>query len=127
MTAQGEEKTIVALPVADGKLCAHFGHCQQFAFYEVDMQSRKILGSRQVEPPPHQPGLLPRWLHGGNAQVVIAGGMGFPIQQHAEEAGLDVVLTGTRPIDDAVAAYIAGTLDHDPGRAHAHGGDHHHH
>jgi len=54
-------------------------------------------------------------------------GMGFPIQQHAEEAGLDVVLTGTRPIDDAVAAYIAGTLDHDPGRAHAHGGDHHHH
>ena len=29
--------------------------------------------------------------------------------------------------DDAVAAFAAGTLDHDPDRAHAHGGDHHHH
>lgn len=57
---------------------------------------------------------------------MIAGGMGFPIQEHAEAAGLEVVLTGTQSIDDAVTRYVTGTLDHESDRAHAHGGDHHH-
>ncbi len=61
-----------------------------------------------------------------DCDAVIAGGMGFPVQAHAEAAGLEVVLTGTQSIDDAVTRYVTGTLDHEPDRAHAHGGGHHH-
>ena len=111
MTTQGEDRTIVAVPVADGKLCSHFGHCQQFAFYEVELPSRQIHGSRYVDPPPHEPGLLPRWLHGENARVVIAGGMGKRAQDIFSDQGIQVIVGA--PADDpeqVVQAFLDGKL-----------------
>ena len=29
-------KTKIAIPLAEGKLCMHFGHCEKFAIIEVD-------------------------------------------------------------------------------------------
>jgi predicted Fe-Mo cluster-binding NifX family protein len=60
-----------------------------------------------------------------DCDAVIAGGMGLPVQERLQEAGLEVVLTDTRVIDEAVQQYGAGTLVHDASRAHAPGGDHH--
>jgi predicted Fe-Mo cluster-binding NifX family protein len=60
-----------------------------------------------------------------DCDVVVGGGMGLPIQDRLQEAGLEVVLTGTRSIDEAIQQCAAGTLTHDPDRAHAHGGGHH--
>jgi Mrp family chromosome partitioning ATPase len=55
-----EDKTMkIAIPLADGKLAAHFGHCERFALLEVDLAAHKILKREEVETPPHQPGLLP--------------------------------------------------------------------
>ena len=111
MTTQGEDRTIVAVPVSDGKLCSHFGHCQQFAFYEVELLSRQIHGSRYVDPPPHEPGLLPRWLHGENARVVIAGGMGKRAQDIFSDQGIQVIVGA--PADHpekVVQAYLDGKL-----------------
>ena len=61
----------------------------------------------------------------GDAEVVIAGGMGLPVQDRLEEAEINVVLTDTRVIDEAIEMYAFGTLVHDASRAHAPGGDHH--
>lgn len=111
MTTQGEERTIIAVPVANGKLCSHFGHCEQFAFYEVDLPNRQIHESRHVVPPPHEPGLLPRWLHGENARVVIAGGMGKRAQDIFRDQGLQVIVGA--PADDpeqVVQAFLDGKL-----------------
>lgn len=66
----------IAIPVTDGRLSEHFGHCEQFALIEADPPSKQILSQTLVTPPPHEPGLLPRWLHEQGVQVVIAGGMG---------------------------------------------------
>ena len=33
----------IAIPTLDGKLCAHFGHCETFSFAEVDMDTKEIL------------------------------------------------------------------------------------
>ena len=66
----------IAIPLSEGRLSAHFGHCEQFALIEVDPVSKQILAQTLVVPPPHEPGLLPRWLHQQGVQVVIAGGMG---------------------------------------------------
>lgn len=60
-----------------------------------------------------------------DCKVVIAGGMGLPVQERLQEAGIEVVLTDTRVIDEAVQQYAAGTLMHDASRAHAPGGNHH--
>ena len=65
-----------AVPIADGRLCMHFGHCEQFALVDVAADEMRALTTTLVTPPPHEPGLLPRWLHGQGVNVVIAGGMG---------------------------------------------------
>ena len=63
-----------AIPLAEGKLTAHFGHCQEFALIEVE--NNEIKNKETLIPPPHEPGVLPRWLHEMGTDVIIAGGMG---------------------------------------------------
>ena len=63
-----------AIPLAEGKLTAHFGHCQEFALVEIE--DNQIKNKETLVPPPHEPGVLPKWLHDLGANVIIAGGMG---------------------------------------------------
>lgn len=63
-----------AIPLENGRLCSHFGHCQQFAI--IDTLDGKITAQNLVTPPPHEPGLLPQWLGENGVTHVIAGGMG---------------------------------------------------
>jgi ATP-binding protein involved in chromosome partitioning len=66
----------IAIPVAGGILCAHFGHCQQFAIVEVDEKNKEIKGVQTLNPPAHEPGVLPQWLGEMGVDMIIAGGMG---------------------------------------------------
>lgn len=101
----------IALPLAGGQLCMHFGHCREFAFVEVDEAARKIVKIEKQTPPPHEPGVMPRWIAEQGATLVIAGGMGAMAQQLL--AGKNIkVLTGA-PVgtpEQIVADYLAGTL-----------------
>ncbi len=67
-------KSILAIPLENGRLCSHFGHCQQFSILEVE--DGAILNEKLITPPPHEPGLLPGWLAQLGVTDVIAGGMG---------------------------------------------------
>jgi predicted Fe-Mo cluster-binding NifX family protein len=67
-------KKRIAVPLENGILCMHFGHCQQFAIIETE--STSVTGETLVTPPPHEPGLLPGWLAEKGVTDVIAGGMG---------------------------------------------------
>jgi len=31
-----------AVPVSGGVLCSHFGHCEQFALFDVDEQKKQL-------------------------------------------------------------------------------------
>jgi predicted Fe-Mo cluster-binding NifX family protein len=102
----------IAIPVVNGKLCAHFGHCECFELLDVDPESCKILTSSRVDSPPHQPGLLPPWLAGRGVNLVIAGGMGFRAQQLFTAQGIEVLVGA--PADsptDLVQAYLDGKLE----------------
>ncbi len=101
----------IAIPLAEDRLSAHFGHCQQFALLDVNEQSRTITARQSLVPPPHEPGVLPRWLHGLGANVIIAGGMGQRAQQLFAEQGIRVVVGAPAEAPDRlVADYLAGTL-----------------
>lgn len=52
----------IAIPLTSGELSSHFGHCEQFAIISADPTGRKILSREDVTPPPHEPGLYPKWL-----------------------------------------------------------------
>jgi ATP-binding protein involved in chromosome partitioning len=101
----------IAIPIAEGKLCMHFGHCDQFALLDVDEKTKKITGKRMVTPPPHEPGVLPRWLHEQGATGIIAGGMGSRAQNLFAENGIKVVVGAPAEApEQLVAQYLAGTL-----------------
>ncbi len=101
----------IAIPLAGGKLSMHFGHCELFALVDVDPVEKKILKREDVEPPPHEPGLLPKWLAERGANVIIAGGMGQRAQGLFAEHGICVIVgaPGDSP-ERLVGDYLAGTL-----------------
>jgi predicted Fe-Mo cluster-binding NifX family protein len=111
MNSPREERTLVAVPVVGGKLCEHFGHCQQFVLFDVDPPNRLIRESWRVDPPPHEPGLLPRWLQSLNVTLVIAGGMGRRAQDILGAQGIEVVVGAPPDRPEAVVqSYLEGKL-----------------
>ena len=82
----------IAVPLANGLLAMHFGHCQQFALVDVDDETKQITQTSELTPPPHEPGVLPMWLHEQGADVIIAGGMGNRAQSLFAQNGIQVVV-----------------------------------
>lgn len=105
------ERMRIAIPIVDGNLAVHFGHCEEFALVDVDKKAKSILRVEKVEAPEHQPGLLPPWLREQGVHVVLAGGMGSRAQALFAESGIQVI-TGvpTGPVDILVNAFLDGTL-----------------
>ena len=102
---------VIAIPVAGGRLCMHFGHCEQFALLDVDTASKEILNLRQIASPPHQPGLLPRWLHDQGVNLVIASGMGGRAKGIFAENGIEVIVGApAEPPESLVRDYLHGVL-----------------
>jgi len=101
----------LAIPVNNGVLSAHFGHCEQFALIEVDEKNKSILHKELVASPGHQPGFLPPWLAKQGVQVVIAGGMGGSAISLFQQNGINVLL-GAPAIDPekVVIDYLNGNL-----------------
>ena len=64
----------IAIPMGNGKLCAHFGHCEYFSI--VTVENSQIVDIKELTPPEHVPGVYPRWVAQQGATDVIAGGMG---------------------------------------------------
>jgi ATP-binding protein involved in chromosome partitioning len=101
----------IAIPLVDGKLSAHFGHCQQFAIVEVNQESKTIEKTELLTPPVHEPGVLPKWLAEMGANMIIAGGMGLRAQQLFVQNNIEVLVGApdAEP-EDLVNQYLNGRL-----------------
>lgn len=101
----------VAIPLAGGRLCMHFGHCEQFALVETD-EKNNIVSKTMLTPPAHEPGVLPAWLHEQGAAVIIAGGMGARAQQLFTQNNITVVVGApAEEPEQLVEAYLNDTLE----------------
>jgi len=101
----------IAIPSHDEKLCLHFGHCEVFVIVDVD-ERNTILRMENKVPPPHEPGLLPKWLREMGVDVVIAGGMGQRAQNLFAENSIKVVV-GAPPetLKTIIEKFLNGTLE----------------
>ena len=106
-----KEETVmkIAIPVAEGRLTAHFGHAAEFAIVHVENQ--EIKKKELLPPPPHEPGVLPRWLHELGVDVIIAGGMGQRALALFGENGIKVI-PGAPSLtpEELVNQYLSNTL-----------------
>jgi predicted Fe-Mo cluster-binding NifX family protein len=121
----------IAIPIANGRLNAHFGGSTQFALVDADPTTKTITATQTVTAPPHAPGLFPRWLHSLGVQAIIAGGIGQRALDLFAQQGIEVRAgQPDRSVEELVAAYLNGTLQGTPtGCTHHehHHGDHEHH
>ncbi len=100
----------IAIPANNGHLCAHFGHAPEFAI--IDVINGKIESVNYLIPPPHEPGILPAWMHELQVDVIICGGMGMRAQQFFNQYGIQVVVGAPEmPVEEVVKQYLAGTLE----------------
>ena len=98
-----------AIPLAEGKLTAHFGHCQEFAI--MDIEDKTIKNKEILVPPPHEPGVLPKWLNEQNVNVIIAGGIGNRSIDLFDQMGIEVVIgASSLPPEELINDYLNDTL-----------------
>ena len=99
----------IAIPTTAGELSAHFGHCETFAVCTIE--NDKIAHEEMINPPAHEPGSHPKFLHDLGVTVVISGGMGMKAQQLMQENGIQVI-TGTcqLPLKELVEVYLKDGL-----------------
>jgi len=101
----------IAIPLAENRLCAHFGHCEEFVLIEVDDASKTIVSQSRHTPPPHEPGVLPAWLHQLGANVIVAGGMGQRAQALFAQNEISVVVGAESDTpENIVERYLGGSL-----------------
>ena len=108
---KGNQTMKIAIPTADGQLCMHFGHCEQFAFVTVDAENKTVTDTELLTPPPHEPGVLPKWVAENGGNLVIAGGMGQRAQQLFNQNGVEVLVGApTDSPENLATAYLDGSL-----------------
>ncbi|HDR04473.1 MAG TPA: ATPase [Candidatus Marinimicrobia bacterium] len=100
----------IAIPVENGLLCQHFGHCE--AFLITDIEESEIKNMETIKPPLHEPGSYPRTLAELGVKTIIASGMGQMARQLFAEQGIEV-LTGIAEAEpqQLLEAYLARSLE----------------
>jgi len=98
-----------AIPIAKGILTMHFGHAKKFEIFDVE--ENEIKKRIAIEPPPHAPGVLPKWLKEIGVDIIIAGGMGASALQLFDDCGIKVI-TGAPTIEPEklIQHYLDNTL-----------------
>ena len=99
----------IAIPTAGGVLCAHFGHCEQFYFAEIE--NKKVIKETFITPPAHEPGLYPQWVKEQGCDLVIGGGMGQKAQDLFAQNQLSVIVGASyEEPRKVIDTYLKGTL-----------------
>ena len=102
-------KKLFAIPTINKKLCAHFGHCEQFAIVETDDSMVKKI--EYHTPPVHQPGTYPRFLAGKGVSTIISGGMGVKAQEIFAQNNIEVFMGINSDIPEKlVEQYLNGQM-----------------
>lgn len=99
---------IIAVAAMGSTVAGHFGHCEQFIFFETDGSS--ILAEKTVANPGHKPGFLPNFLADNGAQAVISGGMGGGAVEIFNERNVEVIIGVQGEAKEAVEKYLKGEL-----------------
>jgi predicted DNA-binding protein (UPF0251 family)/predicted Fe-Mo cluster-binding NifX family protein len=131
------DSVIIAVPYADGRVNAHFGRTESFMV--VEAEGREVVESTvyAIVGLQHDHGGLSEFLLSRGVDVILAGGMGPPMQQALKDAGFSLYCGVSGPAEEAVLAYLAGELEqsdavcghhgaHEHHGGHHHGGEHHH-
>ncbi|TKG94335.1 ATPase [Puteibacter caeruleilacunae] len=104
-------KQVIAVPVDENDMLApHMGHSKVFDFYEVN--DGEIVSAVQLKAPPHQPGVLPKWLIENNVTDLLTGGAGQKAVDLLNEGGVKVHVGSPKKTSHELATlFLNGELE----------------
>lgn len=88
---------------------SHFGHCKYFNI--IDLNEEEIVLSDYVEAPEHKPGVIPKFIIGKNANLIITGNMGRKALDILNYQGVEVITGAIGKIEDNLAKYLQNGLE----------------
>ena len=112
-------KIVVTYDEGSEEVFQHFGRTPAFKVYDV--QDRKVKAAGIIPSGEYSHGELAGFLKNLGVDVLICGGLGMGAKSRIEEAGIKLFGGVTGKADNAVEAYLNGTLDFDPLAAEHHG------
>ena len=98
----------VAVTYENGEVFQHFGRTPAFKVYEIS--DGKVISSEVIDTNGTGHGALAGFLENIGAEVMICGGIGGGAIAAMSEAGIKVYAGASGSADEAVNAYVAGTL-----------------
>lgn len=102
----------IAVTYENGEIFQHFGHTEQFKFYDVE--DGKVVSSQVIDTNGSGHGALAGLLSSGNVDVLVCGGIGGGAQMALAEAGIKLYGGVSGNADEAVAALLTGNLAYNP-------------
>lgn len=115
----------IAVTYNNGDIFQHFGHTSQFKIY--DIENNQIINEQILDTQGQGHGALATFLNEANADILICGGIGAGAQNALAQAGIKLFGGVMGNADEAVKAYLAGTLDYNANvqcNHHGHGEGH---
>ena len=102
---------IIAVPYLEGQINAHFGRTEQFLIARVEEGAVAESEVRAVPGLQHDHGGLAAFLQEAAVEVILAGGMGRPMQQALQRAGFELYCGVSGGAADALEAYLRGEIE----------------
>lgn len=115
----------IAVTYDNGQIFQHFGHTENFKFYDVN--NGKIEKTMVMNTNGSGHGALAEFLKGFGTDVLICGGIGGGAQNALANAGITLYGGVSGDADQAVEDFLADNLSYNPNvKCNHHGEDHEH-
>lgn len=105
---KGEKVMRIAVTYDNGDVFQHFGHTEYFKIYDVE--DGKVVKAEVVSTNGQGHGALATLLSSSAIDTLICGGIGMGAKNALSEVGITLLSGVSGNTDDAVAAYLDGTL-----------------
>jgi predicted DNA-binding protein (UPF0251 family)/predicted Fe-Mo cluster-binding NifX family protein len=110
-TKEEGERMVVAVPYLQGNVNAHFGSTQAFLVAEAVDGKVERTSIFEVQGMQHNHSGIAGFLKEQGASVILAGGMGAPMQQALKLQGFELYCGVSGPAVEAVEAFLRGDIE----------------
>lgn len=109
---KGENIMRIAITYDNGNVFQHFGHCEQFKFYDVE--NNQIISAQIVNTDGAGHGALATFLSNNKVDVLICGGIGAGAKEALEANGIQLMGGVIGIADTIIKEYLNDTLSYNP-------------
>lgn len=112
----------IALPSRNNNIDDHFGHCEYYTIFTVDMQTKEIIDSETIESPVGCgcKSNIASTLSNMGVKILLAGNMGEGAVRVLSNAGIEVFRGCSGDVKTVASKWLDGSLVDSGNLCHAH-------